>query len=125
MTVPVTPNPLQAGFRGKCPRCGQGELFQGFITPRKSCDVCGLDFAFADSGDGPAVFIMFLAGLVTVGVALWLEVSYAPSYWVHALVAIPLLALTCLGPLRPLKGWMIARQYQTGALEVRNDDFKS
>ncbi|MEM1286954.1 MAG: DUF983 domain-containing protein [Pseudomonadota bacterium] len=93
------------------------------MTIRDSCDACGLDFDFADSGDGPAVFIMFFSGFIAVGTALWLELAYRPSYWVHAAVVLPIILVTCLAPLRPLKGWMIARQYQVDALEVRNEDF--
>ena len=53
-----------------CPRCGKGKLFAGFLTLRPRCEACGLDYAFADSGDGPAVFIILLAGLVVVFAAL-------------------------------------------------------
>jgi uncharacterized protein (DUF983 family) len=56
-----------AGLTCACPRCGRGKLFQGFLTLRPRCDVCGLDYGFADAGDGPAVFIMFFAGFVVVG----------------------------------------------------------
>ena len=121
--TPRTDAPLMAGWKGRCPRCGEGQLFTGFITVRERCDACDLDFGFADSGDGPAVFITFIAGFIVVGAALWLEIAYAPPYWVHALVSLPIILITCLGPLRPLKGWLIARQYQMDALEVRNDDF--
>jgi uncharacterized protein (DUF983 family) len=114
--------PLASGFAGKCPRCGQGKLFDGWITLAKRCTVCDLDFGFADTGDGPAVFITFFAGFLVVGVALWMEVTFQPSYWVHALVSLPLILVSCLAPLRPLKGWLVARQYQMGALEVRNSE---
>ena len=49
---------IRAGLRCRCPRCGKGKLFAGFLTLRPRCEVCGLDYGFADSGDGPAVFIM-------------------------------------------------------------------
>ena len=120
-----TPDTLQAGLRGRCPRCGQGKLFRGWITVAERCEVCDLDYGFADSGDGPAVFITFFAGFIAVGAALWLEIAYQPPYWVHALVSLPIILITCLVPLRPLKGWLIARQYQMGATEVRNDDVSS
>src|SRR5580693_5919672 len=61
---------IRAGLACVCPRCGRGKLFQGFLTPRPHCEVCGLDYGFADAGDGPAVFIMFLAGFIVVGAAL-------------------------------------------------------
>ena len=120
--IQPTSAPLSAGFHGRCPRCGEGKLFDGYLKLHDCCSVCELDYGFADSGDGPAVFITFFAGFIVVGVALWLEVSFQPSFWVHALVSVPLILVTCLVPLRPLKGWLIARQYQMDALEVRNDD---
>jgi uncharacterized protein (DUF983 family) len=123
-TVPKTDATLNAGFRGKCPRCGQGALFDGYLKVRPACPTCGQDFGFADSGDGPAVFITFFAGFIVVGIALWLEIAYQPSYWVHAAVSVPAILITCLLPLRPLKGWLIARQYQMDAIEVRNDDVR-
>jgi uncharacterized protein (DUF983 family) len=120
--APQTSEPLKAGTLGRCPRCGQGRLFNGWITLRERCEVCDLDFGFADSGDGPAVFITFFAGFIAVGAALWLELAYQPPYWVHAAVSLPIILISCLLPLRPLKGWLIARQFQMDATEVRNDD---
>jgi uncharacterized protein (DUF983 family) len=64
---------ILAGFACACPRCGKGKLFQGFFTLRPRCEVCGLDYGFADSGDGPAVFVMFLAGFIVVGATLVTE----------------------------------------------------
>jgi uncharacterized protein (DUF983 family) len=110
---------IRAGFACSCPRCGQGRLFQGFLTLRPRCDVCQLDYSFADSGDGPAVFIMFLAGFIVVGAALVTEVKYQPPFWVHALLWLPLTLIVTLGPLRPLKGLMIALQYHQKAEERR------
>ena len=115
--------PLSAaatGMKGKCPRCGEGKLFAGFLTPASSCEVCGLDFEFADAGDGPAWFIMTGIGFVVAAAALIVEVAYQPSYWIHAALWGPLALVLCIAPLRPLKGLMIARQYQTGAQESRS-----
>jgi uncharacterized protein (DUF983 family) len=69
-------NAIHAGLRCRCPRCGEGKLFAGFLTLRPRCEVCGLDYGFADSGDGPAVFIMFLAGFIVVGAAFLLDVLF-------------------------------------------------
>ena len=108
-----------AGLSCRCPRCGNGKLFTGFLTVRPRCDRCGLDYGFADSGDGPAVFIMFLAGFIVVGAALVTEILYHPPYWVHAALWLPLIAIVTLGPLRPMKGLMIALQYYHKAAEGR------
>lgn len=114
-----TVSPFAAGLRCRCPRCGEGHLFEGFLTPRAACECCGLDFAFADSGDGPAVFIMFIAGFLVVGAALFVELRYEPPFWVHAMLWIPVVLIVCLGLLRPLKGLMIALQFANKAEEGR------
>ena len=56
--------PIARGLRGRCPRCGEGKLFQGFLSLRPRCAHCGLDFNFADAGDGPAVFVILIVTLV-------------------------------------------------------------
>ena len=86
---------------------------------RSRCEQCGLDFSFADSADGPAFFVMFFAGFIVAGSALVVEVLYAPPYWAHALLWGPLILLTTLVPLRPLKGLLIALQYYHKAAESR------
>jgi uncharacterized protein (DUF983 family) len=118
-TIDTLSGSILAGLSCRCPRCGQGKLFQGFLALRPRCEACGLDFSFADSGDGPAVFIMFLAGFIVVGAALITEVLYQPPFWVHAALWLPLILIVTLGPLRPMKGLMIALQYHHKAAEAR------
>src|ERR1051325_11421243 len=101
-------SPVRAGLGCRCPRCGRGRLFQGFLGLRPRCEVCGLDYAFADAGDGPAVFVILIAGFIVVGCALVVEVLYQPPFWLHALLWLPLILATTLLPLRPMKGLMIA-----------------
>ena len=110
---------ILAGLACACPRCGRGKLFQGYLTVRPRCEACGLGYGFADAGDGPAVFIMFFAGIIVIGAALVMEVEYHPPYWVHAALWLPLLLIVTLGPLRPMKGLMIALQYYHKAGEMR------
>ena len=111
--------PIVAGLKGRCPRCGRGRLFQGFLMPRPRCKSCGLDFSFVDSADGPAFFVMFISGFIVVASALAVELHYAPPYWVHALLWGPLILATTLLPLRPIKGLLIALQYHHRAAEGR------
>ena len=112
----------QSAMRGiacRCPRCGKGKLYSGFLTLRPNCEACGLDYAFIDAGDGPAVFIIMIAGAFVVGCALIVEVKYQPPYWVHAALWLPLILIVTLGPLRPMNGMMIALQYFHKAAESR------
>ena len=117
-----SPSPMLSGLLGRCPRCGKGRLFQGFLALRPQCEHCGLDFSFVDSADGPAVFVIFISGFIVAGSARAVEMLYAPPYWVHAVLWGPLILLTTLGPLRPMKGLLIALQYHHKAAEGRLSD---
>jgi uncharacterized protein (DUF983 family) len=118
-TIDTLPQSIVAGLSCACPRCGRGKLFQGFLNLPPHCNVCGLDYGFADSGDGPAIFIMLLAGFIVVAAALVTEALYRPPFWVHAALWLPLIVILTLGPLRPMKGLMIALQDHHGAAEGR------
>ena len=123
----LTPEPTQVqatlqqtvmrGLACKCPRCGEGKLYGGFITLRPNCERCGLDYAFIDTGDGPAIFIIMIAGAIVVGAALIVEVKYQPPFWVHAALWLPLVLATTLLPLRSMKSLLIALQFHHKASE--------
>ncbi len=114
-----SPSVVAAGLKGRCPRCGRGPLFKGFIEFAPACSVCGLDYGFADAADGPAVFVCLIGGFIVLGAALWTELAYEPPMWVHLVVFLPLTLLVCVGLLRPLKGLLVAQQYQTKAEQGR------
>ncbi len=69
-------DPVKTGLKGCCPRCGQGKLFDGLLSLKPRCAACGLDYSFADAGDGPAVFVILIVGFIVIGSVLWLEVNY-------------------------------------------------
>jgi uncharacterized protein (DUF983 family) len=114
--------PFLAGARGRCPQCGQGPLFQGFLKLHDHCGVCGCSLGASDSGDGPAVFVIIIAGFLVVFAALYVEVAYQPPIWVHLVVWLPLTVFVCLGLLRPVKGLMVAAQVANHASEAGSDD---
>jgi len=116
---PAAQLPIGRGLAGRCPRCGKGKLFHGFLTLAPRCEKCGLDYSFADAGDGPAVFVILISGFIVAGAALIVEMLYEPPYWVHALLWGPLILITTLGPLRAIKGLLIALQYHHEAGEGR------
>ena len=110
-------SPLKTGLSGSCPRCGRGKLFDGYLTVAPGCKSCGLSYAFADGGDGAAWFVMLFVCVVGVGSILGIEVAYAPPFWVHALIAVPLLIILPMLLLRPVKGVLLCQQWKTGARE--------
>lgn len=112
-------NPVSTGVRGRCPRCGEGRLFSGFLRLAPKCEVCGLDYSFADPADGPAFFVICFACVPAVFFAVWLDYAFTPPLWVHLLTSLPALLISCILPLRPLKGWLVASQYIYKAEEGR------
>jgi uncharacterized protein (DUF983 family) len=106
------PSPLATGVLGRCPACGRGRLFTGFLGIVERCEVCGQDLRAEDSGDGPVAFIILIVGFVVVGAALIVEVKYQWPVWLHLAVWLPLALALCLGLMRPLKGLLVALQYR-------------
>jgi uncharacterized protein (DUF983 family) len=113
------PSALSSGLGCRCPRCGRGKLFKGFLTVRPQCEACGLNFQFIDSGDGPAFFVMSIVGVIVVGLAMWVEFAYEPRIWVHMALWIPLTLILSFLLVRPAKGLLIALQFQHKAEEGR------
>jgi uncharacterized protein (DUF983 family) len=117
--VPSLGSTLGAGIAGRCPSCHRGKLFSGYLALAPKCGVCGLDYGFADAGDGPAVFVILVTGFIVTGLALFTEIRYAPPYWLHAALWGPLAILLPLILLRSFKGVLIALQYRNKAEEGR------
>jgi len=103
--------PLAAGLKLRCPRCGEGTLFRRGLVLGDACEHCGLSYAFADPGDGPAVFAIFLLGFLVLGGALLLEFRVGPPVWVHVLLWGLLTPALAFFLLRVLKSTLIALQY--------------
>ena len=93
------------------PALRQGKLYAGFLTLRPNCDACGLDYAFIDTGDGPAVSSSCLPARSWSARALIVEVKYQPPFWLHAALWLPLILATTLLPLRAMKSLLIALQF--------------
>ena len=105
-------SPFRSGFTGRCPRCGEGNLHDGFLDIADGCTVCGLDYSGQNSGDGAAFFIIMIIGFLVVGPALVLEVMFAPPVWLHMVSWLPLSLDLTLAMMRPAKGILIALQYR-------------
>ncbi len=116
-------SPFSAGLRCRCPRCGVGALFEGFLTVAERCPNCGLDLRAADSGDGPAVFVIFVTGPLVTALALWVESVFEPPYWVHLALWGPAVLGGSLALLRPFKATLIALQYRYKAGDTGRHTF--
>ena len=107
---------------GRCPRCGKGNLFDGYLTVAPRCAACGLEYAGFDAGDGPAVFVILIVGFLVVGGALILEASFRPPYWVHAIVWLPTLLILSFAFLRLAKSTLLVLQFRHQAREGRLEE---
>lgn len=106
--------PVRLAWAQKCPRCGKGDLYKPGLTLelREKCAECNLPLAENDSGDGPAVFLIFILGFLLVPLALIFESLFAPPLWVHAVLWGGIALAATLGALRPLKAYVIALQFK-------------
>lgn len=113
------PGVLLSGLLARCPRCGAGALFRNGLMLRPKCERCDLDYAFIDTGDGPAVFAILILGFVVLGAALFVEFRFGPPVWVHALLWGILTPLFAFALLRFLKATLIGLQWLHKAEEGR------
>lgn len=119
---PARIEPIRAGLLCRCPNCGKGPLFAGFLKVVERCAACAYDFTKLNTGDGAAVFVMQIAGGLVVFTALFIEIAYSPPMWVHLVVFLPLVLGLSMGLMRPGKGVMIALQMRNRAGQASNHD---
>jgi uncharacterized protein (DUF983 family) len=99
------------GFRGRCPKCAEGKLFRAFLKVADQCTVCGEEFSHHRADDAPAYFVILIVGHIVVALALEVEIVFAPPYWVHIALWIPLTLALALGLLQPVKGAIVGLQW--------------
>ena len=109
---------LQATLHCVCPRCGKGKLFAGPLKLRASCTACGLDFSKLDVGDGFVVPTLMVLGFAVVGAAIWVDFTYEPPLWVHALLWPPVVLGGTLLMTRYLKAFFSVQQFNTRRSEL-------
>jgi uncharacterized protein (DUF983 family) len=102
---------LKRGFRGRCPRCGQGKLFRAFLKVDNNCSVCGLDFTPHRADDLPAYLVIVIVGHIVVPTALFIETDYSPPVWLQLAIYLPLTLVLSLALLQPVKGAVVGVQW--------------
>ena len=105
---------LKRGLLGRCPACGEGPLFRAFVKVADHCEACGEAFRHHRADDFPAYLVIVLVGHLVVPLAMWIEIAYTPDYWIHALLWTPLILVMSLGLLQPIKGAIVAMQWEMG-----------
>ena len=109
---------MRCGWKGLCPRCGEGRMFKSWLRVAARCEVCDLDYRFAAPDDGPAFFSLCIIALPLTAFVVWLQVAFSPPFWVHLVTSVPVMVAGTLLPLRPIKGWLVASQFVNRAQEA-------
>jgi uncharacterized protein (DUF983 family) len=102
---------IKRGFRGRCPRCGEGKLFRAFLKVDNACSVCGLDFTPHRADDLPAYLVIVIVGHVVVPLALMIETNYSPPVALQLAIYLPLTFVASLALLQPVKGAVVGMQW--------------
>ncbi|AKQ41763.1 hypothetical protein CP97_06605 [Aurantiacibacter atlanticus] len=111
----------EAALFAMCPHCGERTLFAGWTSFAERCSACGLDYARFNVGDGPAAFLTMIVGAIVVALALWLQLSFEPPWWVHVILWLPLIVAGVIFGLRLAKAWLLVAEYRRDAKEHRHD----
>jgi uncharacterized protein (DUF983 family) len=109
---------VHCGWKGLCPRCGEGKMFRKWLKLADTCPTCGLNYNFAAPDDGPAFFSLCIIAFPLIFFVVWLQVTFDPPFWVHLVTSFPLLGFGCIFPLQPIKGWLVASQWVNKAQEA-------
>ena len=102
---------LKRGFRGRCPRCGEGKLFRAFLKVDDHCSVCGLDFTPHRADDLPAYLVIVIVGHIVVPTILWIETDFSPSVPLQLVIYLPFTLVLSLLLLQPVKGAVVGVQW--------------
>lgn len=119
----TAPSPLHTGFRGRCPRCGDGPLYSGFLKVADECGHCGLKYSFENAGDGAVPFLILIIGAIGVGLGAWVMLAFDTAIWVPIVIAVPVVSILTLIMLPRTKGLLIALQYVNQASDTGTDSY--
>ena len=102
---------LKRGFRGRCPRCGEGKLFRAFLKVDDHCANCAQDFTGHRADDLPAYLVIVIVGHIVVPLALMIETDFSPPLALQLAIYLPLTFFASLALLQPVKGAVVGVQW--------------
>jgi uncharacterized protein (DUF983 family) len=117
----TAPSPILSGLTLRCPECGKGAVFSGYLKFRDTCAVCGADFKAADAGDGPAVFVILIVGAIVAPLLIILQRSDLPD-WLALTITMVAAIVLCIAFLPPFKSTLFALQWKHKAREATHED---
>ena len=118
------PSAFLAGVRMRCPQCGEGPVFAGYLRFADHCRACGANFRAADSGDGPAVFVVLIAGAIVTPLLFILQFVFDLPGWLSLATTMVAAVALCLALLPPFKATLFALQWKHKASEATHRDLE-
>jgi uncharacterized protein (DUF983 family) len=103
------------GLRRLCPRCGQGQMFAGYLAVREACESCKMPFEPLRSDDAPPYFTLFIVGHLVISLYLLLWPYIPLPDWGQALIWCGLTLVLSLALLPFVKGGVMAVIFRTKA----------
>lgn len=102
---------LLHGLRCRCPNCGEGKLFRGFVKSVDACEACGQEIHHHRADDLPPYLTIFIVGHLVVALFMAVEQISDLSMWAHLAIWVPVTILLSLVLMQPLKGATIGLQW--------------
>lgn len=115
--LPLASSLANLSLQHRCPRCGNGHLYAGILRLKNQCGECELDLSRADTGDGPAFFVITIMGALIVLLPAILELVSPSPLWLHLALWVPFIGFGSLWMLRLFKSGLVALQYKHHLLE--------
>lgn len=103
----ATPNLTTAigrGLRGRCPACGEGKIFDGFLKVAAHCNACNAPLGLARADDAPPYFTILIVGHIVVPLLFIVDRWQQPALWIMSAIFVPLTLALTLSLIRPIKG---------------------
>ncbi len=98
---------MRRGLMNRCPVCGQGRVFKGFLKLQPECTHCGTQLGRLRPDDAAPYAVILLVGHILMPPVFWIERSYQPPMWLHMALWLPLFAIVSTLLLRPVKGAIV------------------
>jgi len=102
--MPSLATALGRGLAGRCPACGRGRLFDGFLRVAAECPQCHAPLGLARADDAPPYFTILIVGHIVIPGLLIMQKLDDPPTWLLSAIFLPLTVLLAVGLIRPVKG---------------------
>jgi uncharacterized protein (DUF983 family) len=115
--VPSLRTAVLRGLCARCPACGEGHLFAGWLKVVKQCEICAAPLGLARSDDLPPYLTILLVGHIVVPLMVWMERTQSPPTWLTAAIFLPLTLVLTLALMRPIKGGTVGLMLKLGLVK--------